>query len=275
MNNVEPENATGAETESEAPKPTKREEELLDVAKEAKGSFGLIESIKNRPMRTAKLDLGFDEINSEKLAGIEAALGQLRNILDKAERNIAAGKEYARIALALEEEIEAAEEGTDLDIDSLRADQADAEAEAAQRAKLGDDIKPVLAKAQELEEAAETVREQVRGQSLSVELRAIPYKLARGSARRARAALEITQKGIPAEKQDEFEERQLLELAYDQVARWRNNSTGEQGGKLDMEVIETMRDFLPISQSSKFFTMVNELQFKNAISESAIAQADF
>lgn len=247
--------------------------EVKDVIVEAKESFTLVDAIKNRTMRTAKLDLGYDEVNSEKLVGIEAALGQLRVILDRAERNVAAGEEFKRIGAELEQRIKDADDDTD--VPALLAQLADAEAEVEQRSVLSAEIQPLLAKAAELDASANLVREMVRKESLSVEMRAIPYGIARGAARRARKHLGITQKGIPAEQADEFEERQLLELAYDQVARWRDNRTGEEGTKLPMEVIETMRDFMPLSQSGKFFSTVNDLQFKNAISESAIAQADF
>lgn len=247
------------------------DEEVKAVVEEAQGSFALIDAIKNRSMRTAKLDLGFDEVNSEKLVGIEAALGQLRVILDRGERNVAAAEEFRRIIVELEQQ--RTEE--DADVDAIDAQIAEARLEVEQREALGKELTPMLEKAAELEAAADAVREQVRRESLSVELRAIPYAIARAAARRARKALGITQKGIPADMQEEFDERQLLELAYDQVQRWRDNRTGEEGTKLDMAVIEAMRDFLPLSQSAKFFSMVNDLQFKNAISESAIAQADF
>lgn len=252
-------------------------EEVAAVMDEAKESFSkpssLIDAIKNRAMRTVKLDLGFDEPNSEKLIGIEAALGQLRVILDRGERNAAAADEFRRVVAELEEQI--AEPAHGADLEALRADLEEGRREVEQREALARELVPLLEKADELEAAAAEVREAVKKESLSVELRAIPYSIARGAARRARAALNITQKGIPAELQEEFEERQLLELAFDQVQRWRDNRTGEEGTKLPMELIEAMRDFLPLSQSAKFFNTVNDLQFKNAISESAIAQADF
>jgi hypothetical protein len=266
------------EAETEAPTVDLAEhEELKSVIDEAKEKFSspssLIDAIKNRSMRVVKLDLGFDEVNSEKLAGIEGAIGQLRVILDRGERNAGAADEYRRVAVEIQEQI--ADPESNLDVEELKADLAQAEREVEQREALAKELVPLLAKADELEAAAQEVRDAVRKESLSVELRAIPYSIARGSARRARKALDITQKGIPAELQDEFEERQLLELAYDQVQRWRDNRTGEEGTKLEMEVLEALRDFMPTSQSAKFFSTVNDLQFKNAISESAIAQADF
>ena len=251
--------------------------EVTAVAEEAKENFsgptGLIDAIKNRNQRTVKLDLGYDEVNSEKLVGIEAALAQLRVIVERGQRNAAAADEFMRIGAELEQKIKDADEDTD--VLALRAELAEAEKEVRERQALAEELKPLIAKLEELDASADEVRAVVRKDSLSVELRAIPYGIARGSARRARKALGITQKGIPAELKDDFEERQLLELAYDQVQRWRDNRTGEEGTKLDMAVIETLRDYLPLSQSAKFFSTVNDLQFKNAISESAIAQSDF
>lgn len=242
------------------------------IVDEAKESFTLIDNIKNRAMRTVKLDLGYDEVNSEKLVNIESALAQLTNILEQAERNGSGIPELKKDVAKHKRDLKKAnaEEAGPIQ------DQLDeAERQIEQRATLLEQIAPMRVKLEEMDTAAGAVRTQVNKESLSVELRALPYAIARGSARRARAALKITQKGIPEDMQEAFEERQLLELAFDQLVRFRDNKTGSSGSKLSIAEIEAIRDFLPLSQSSKFFGAVNDLQFRNAISESAIAQADF
>lgn len=242
------------------------------IVEEAKESFALIDNIKNRAMRTVKLDLGYDEVNSEKLVGIESAIGQLRNILERAERNAGGIDEYKKTVARLKRDLKKANPE---EAGAIQDELDEAERQITERVTLLEQIAPLNEKVAEMDAAADEVRTKVNKESLSVELRALPYAIARGSARRARAALKITEKGIPEDMQDAFEERQLLELAYDQVVRFRDNKTGQSGSKLSIEEIEAIRDFLPLSQSTKFFSTVNDLQFKNAISESAIAQADF
>jgi hypothetical protein len=261
---------TTPEVEAEAPT-----DETLDVnaiVGEAKEKFSLINNIKNREMRTVKIDLGYDEVNSEKLVGIEAALGQLRTLIERAERNGAGVDELKKIVTKLKKELK---EANPEEAGPIQDTLDDAERNIKERTNLLEQMKPLMAKLVEMEAGAEVIRELVRKESISVELRAIPYTIARASARRARAYLKITEKGIPEALAEAFEERQLLELAYDQVLRYRDNKSGESGTKLTIEQLETFRDYLPMSQSTKFFTAVNELQFRNAISESAIAQADF
>lgn len=250
------------------------EEEVKGIVDEAQGEFGqvsLVDSIKNRPMRTAKLDLGYDEVNSDKLTQIESALAQLNAILDRAEANTAGldvhKEDLAKLKLELEED--------GADTAKLHSSIAEVERVIDQKESLLTELAPLREQQAKLDEAANEVRALVADNSLSVEIMALPYKIARGAARRARKKLKITEKGIPADMQEEFDEQQLLEISYDQVVRWRDNRNGDSGTKLDMEVLETMRDFLPMSQSAKFFNTVNDLQFRNAISESAVAQADF
>ncbi|MBG6106639.1 hypothetical protein [Frigoribacterium sp. CG_9.8] len=250
--------------------------EVEEIIEEAKASFiesgSLIDNIKNRDMRTVKIDLGYDEVNSEKLIGIEAALGQLRNILDQAERNGSGVDELKKVVAKLKRDIKKANAE---DAGEIQDQIEEGERQISERIALLEQMAPLRAKQIEMDMAADEVRALVNKESLSIELRAIPYKIARGAARRARKTLGLTEKGIPEDRQDEFEEQQLLELAFDMVGRFRDNRNGRSGTKLSLEEIETIRDFMPISQSSKFFAAVNDLQFRNAISESAIAQADF
>lgn len=249
--------------------------EVNGIAKEAQESLGegsLIDRIKNRKMRTVKLDLGYDEVNSEKLAVAQTALDSMQELVERGDKNIAKAVEWKKARAALKHDLKTAnpEEAGEIEekIESLSA-QIDATAGIAKQL---DSIRGNLeALSKEIDETTALVR----ADSLSVELRALPYTIARGAARRARKHLGITEKGIPEDRQDEFADRQLMELAYDQVVRWRDNKTGDEGTKLDMSVIEALRDFLPLSQSGKFFAAVDDLQFRNSISEAAIKQTDF
>lgn len=256
--------------------PVEAKDEVDQIIDESREVFvDLVDAIKNRPMRTIKLDLGFDEVSSEKLLVVEDALGKLRVILDRASRNSSGIDLFQAAAADLETKL-AHDDGSDPEQTKLwEAEFAEAVEEVESRQALAAAMAPLEEKVAEMEEQATEARKQVAAESLSVELRAIPYGIARGAARRARKTLGITQKGVPEDMQDEFEEEQLMELAYDQVVRWRDNRTGKEGTKLTLEELRTFRDYLPLSQSSKFFNTVNDLQFKNAISESAIAQADF
>lgn len=246
------------------------------IVDEAREDFelveGIVDALKGRNMRTRKLDLGYDEVNGEKLDGIESALIQLGQILDNAASNadrIAPFKaELAKVKKSLK--TASAEAAGPLEETKAHLERQIAECEA-----IVEEIAPLRAKQKEMDAAAQEIRDAVNKDSISIELRALPYTIARGAARRARKALGITQKGIPEELQEEYDERQMIELAYDQVARYRDNKTGESGSKLTIEQIETIRDYMPLSQSTKFFRAVNDLQYTNAISETAIAQADF
>lgn len=254
-------------------------EDVIDpeaIVAEARDDFELsetlIEGLKGRKMRTRKMDLGFDEVNGERLEAVEGALAQLRVLLGNAERNGKAIEPLQKELAKLKRDIKKAnaEEAGSLQ------DQIDRiERGIAERKAIVADLKPLREKLNAMDADAEEMRLEVKKASLSVELRALPYTIARGAARRARKHLGITEKGIPEDKAEEFNERQLVELAYDQVVRFRDNRTGATGTKLTVEQIEAIRDYMPMSQSGKFFTAVEELQFSNAISESAIAQADF
>ncbi|MGN6324494.1 hypothetical protein [Pseudolysinimonas sp.] len=247
-------------------------ETVEELIEDAKGSFSLLDTIKNRAMRSAKLDLGYDEVNSDKLIAVEAAIAQLNTVLDRAAQNASDLDEYEKRVRSFKAKLK---KGTPEERAELEPQLAKLEQEVADKKNLLVELKPLQDKAAEMAKEADKLRADVAAQSLSVELRALPTTIAKGATRRARKVLGISQKGIPEDREQEFADEQIAQIAYDQVVRWRDNRSGEEGTKLDIEVIRAIRDFMPLSQSAKFFATVDDLQFKNAISESVIAQSDF
>jgi len=132
----------------------------------------------------------------------------------------------------------------------------------------------VIAPVRRLKER-DAVLAEVQKQSISVEMRAIPPKLNKGVIRRTRQSLGIIDKGIPEDRLDEFNERYYVELAVDLIVRWRDNRTGQESFKMNAEQITTLVDFLPTSESNRFIRTIDDLQGRTAISEAAVAQADF
>lgn len=242
--------------ENEAPEEVK--EVIEAVVEEAREGFNLIDQIKNRAMRTAEVVVGFDEVNGARLGQIEESIAQINDVLERA---TAQTEDLDELRASLDS----------LDIE----DRVEVEKKIAEREALLEGLAPIRENLAGLQAAADELREEVRKSSYVIELRAIPPLIARGATRRARAALNITEKGIPEALYDEYQKQVTLELCHDQMVRFTDRSTGESRNKLTVAEISALNDYLPISQAEKLFAEVNDLQFRNAVSESAIAQVDF
>lgn len=244
-------------------------EVIKEIAEEARESFSLIEKLQNRQMRTAKITLGLDEVKSDQLAAIDALRTRLEmailNASSKVQDPAETKKELAKLkrklkteySYELEQEISEKEEALPVQSEAF---------EALQKLKATYD---------EQEGEADKIRAEVNKESYSLELRALPEVIVNGARRRARQTLGFKAKGVPEGREQDLEDETILEIAVDQTVRFRDNSTGEEKPKLTLDEVRAMRDFLPSSQSQKFIGTVMDLQFRNAISESAIAQADF
>lgn len=239
--------------------------EVEQIITEAQEDFDLFEEIVGRPMRTRKLTLGFDEVNGEKLVILENAKTRVGTL-------VAVMKDKVGNVEALEKELASVKRKRTGDHAAEIAD-LQAKLDAARAAQ--EALKEPVQRFGEIEKEVEEVRSIVKAKSISIELRALPPKIRRGVVRKARKALGITDKGIPEERMDEYTDRYYVELASAQVVRWRDNRNGKEGFTLTPERIQILVDNLPEGEGNRLLQSVAELQERTAISEAAVAQADF
>lgn len=127
----------------------------------------------------------------------------------------------------------------------------------------------------EVEAELETARAEMLKSALTFQLQALPSLIVKDVRRKTRAALGITEKGIPEGREDDFNDRFLLEMIAAQTVSFIDHGEDRAYGTVDIETLQTLEDELPPLQWGKIVTAANDLQFRNVISEAAIQSADF
>ena len=119
------------------------------------------------------------------------------------------------------------------------------------------------------------LRERLHKSSMTFTLQALPDVIVRGLRRQARAALDITTKGIPESLEEEFDLEYTAQFLAASVSRWVDNQTGEVYKSLTADAARSLRDLLPPGQFPRLNRAMVELSHEVAISNQATDSADF
>lgn len=122
---------------------------------------------------------------------------------------------------------------------------------------------------------ADEIRAELLKTSFSFELRALPPVILKGVQRKTRKTLGITDKSIPAEREEDYNDAFRLQLIADQAVRFVDREDPGRTSLPTVQELAAMRDFLPMNQWAKVWLAADDIQFRNVISESAVESADF
>ena len=219
---------------------------ITQIVAEAKAGFNLTARLQGRALRTGSITVYTDEIAGEKYKAIDLKLQQISDSaanlkkLAEAARNV--GLEAG--AVALETEAGNALANTDL---------------AAYAA---------------LETEQEAVKAELDASSLTFELRAVPEIIVKDTRRKSNLALSI--KGpVPEDRQDEWGEYFTALLLTQVIRKVTDHATGDSAESISLEDARSLGDYLPLSQFQRLSVKMADVQYKNSISDSVTAEADF
>lgn len=222
------------------------EQEVEQIATEAKEGFDLEATLNDRAFRTASITVFTDEVTGEKLEEVEQAIAKLVG---------------APESLTLLQD--AAEKFGLADAAKALRDIHDGLAESAN---------PKILK--RLEAERDELKKEMGKTALTFELRAVPTLIIKDARRKAKAELGIVGKGIPEASLEQFEERATAHVLSNVVRQYTNASGAVNKGLTSLQA-GFLGDTLPEAEFHRLTLKLNEIQFKNVIGESVTASADF
>lgn len=227
---------------SPAPEPALTSDETAEieqVVKEVKRGFSLKDRLEKRGLRKVTVTLFLDE-------------------------NVGAEhKEIADKIIALNAQID--------ELSEMHGQSVEGETKAA----LLKEIERVTAERDEMIPERDALEDRLREEALIVHLRAVPPVIARDAHRRARAELEIEEKNIPRNRMEDFLPVMNCHLLSLTVQSITDTATNETNDGLSYQDARDLMDYLPSSQTERLANALNEVQFRDAFSESIEAQEDF
>lgn len=219
-----------------------QEAQMEQVAQEIKKGFSLKERLENRGLRRAKVTLYLDEN-----AG-------------------ARHKAVADRIKAIQAEVDDAQQERDM---------ADSVSNEAVKAQAEQKVGTLVAERATLTVQVMEMEKELERDSLAVSLRAVPAKIAKDCRRRAKVSCDITGKDIPEDKMEEFVQAYNAHLMSLTVVSITDNSTGGINEGLSYQDANDLIDFLPPGQYERLSRAMNEVQFRDAFSETLEVQEDF
>lgn len=223
------------------------EAQVKALAVEAKATYELRDRLQNRGMRTDKIRIFTDEVTANDHAEVELEIAKLKGtsqglkLLIEAAGNLGLLDETAYLI--------------------GRAEQLTDDANADKIAKL--------------EAEAAELKESLVASAFDFELRAVPRLIVKDIRRKTRTALGITTKGIPADQEEAFNELSGNKLVAALTLSYTDRFDGTVITNVTEEDAATFSDMLPEGEFGRLTVAVNELQFKNVITESITDSGDF
>lgn len=126
-----------------------------------------------------------------------------------------------------------------------------------------------------LELATEQALAELKKTAITVKLRAVPPLIMKACRRKARKEIGLKGKGIPQDLAEEFSEAFTTHLLAELCTGYINHKTGTERSAITVTGAKALRDLLPEPEWDRLDLKMGDIQFKNVISESATAQADF
>lgn len=222
--------------------------EITAVVEEARENYSLEDRLRNRGMRTKTIGVYTDEPTAEKHLEIENKI----NLLNRG-------------ATAVQMMIEAAREAGLNDA---------AEALQPVLEKIVTDPEYRAEEIAALEAERNALANELRSTALVFHLRAVPELIIKDSRRQAKKKLGITGKNVP-EAQDEIFDDYVTGFILSAVTEHYVDNVDGSVHNLDPDNARFLADLLPRGEYLKLTGALQEVQFKNVISQSVTDQADF
>lgn len=226
------------------------EEEIEQIATEAKGDYDLAARLRGRSMRTKTVTLFTDEPTAEKHQELESKIKLLRASVENMEiiREAAVSIELPQVAKAIQKIID----------DALKNDDGyNAE------------------KVAELEAERDELAEELKKTAFVFNLRAVPPIIAKDARRQAKKKLGITGKNVPEAEDEFFEEYVAAYTLAAVVEQYTDKVDGSVHKSLSADDARYLNDLLPDGEYKKLLTALGEVQFKNVISDTVVDSANF
>lgn len=122
----------------------------------------------------------------------------------------------------------------------------------------------------ELQAAAEEAKAALEESALTFHLRAVPELVVKGARRAAKKA-----HGTLPDAVNEYNSTLYANLLASTIHKVVDADGAEQTGKLTVEAAADLEDYLPVHEYVKLVALLQEIQFKQAVSDSATGEASF
>lgn len=216
-------------------------EEVDGIIAEAKTDYDLIDRLRKRGMRTATIKLYTDEITGDLLG--TAHDEPVNNIL-----GIPVSSKRVREGVLGEiDELESVINPNDGQKKRLKA----------------------------LHAEAKKLRATLEATSIIFKLRAVPQIIVDSVRRETKQALKIKGKNIPEDREEEFIQKNNALLLSKIIESFTDTEAGITQNGISVEWAEGLKEYLPPYEYVRLNVKLNEIQFKNALSEGVTDQADF
>lgn len=141
--------------------------------------------------------------------------------------------------------------------------------------KVAEITSALAAETAEITDGIGVLREKMHKTSMTFTLQALPDIVVRDMRRKSKAALDITGKGIPEGREEEYALEYTAQMLSASVGRWVDNAEGDTYRELTVEQAKDLRDFLPPGQFPRLDRAMVELSIEVQISNQATDSADF
>lgn len=133
----------------------------------------------------------------------------------------------------------------------------------------------LVAEREPLVQERDKLEAKLKADSITVAMRAVPPVIAKDARRRAKVTCDITEKTIPEDKAEEFVRAYNAHMLSLVVQTITDSASGETVEGLDYEGAIDMANYLPQGQYVRLSQALNEVQFRDAFSQTIEGQEDF
>jgi hypothetical protein len=239
-------------------------EQQQKIEKVTKRGFDLKARLEGRGLRRGSITLYLDEEKGVELGDAYDVRNQLGGFIRRERSGVIGDLDIAReqrenLTTEYEQKLEAWK---------TAEIEGDKEPEAPDTSELDATIAEIEAKHDALVAELEQT-------GLVLQLRAVPPVIQKDCHRKAKATLEITEKNVPADKEDEFKACELAHLLSVVVQSITDIESDTVNDDVTYDDAKALMDFLPPSQWARLDAKLYEVQFTDAISRSIESQEDF
>jgi hypothetical protein len=249
-------------------------EQQKNIEKVTKRGFDLKARLEGRGLRRGSITLYLDEEKGVELGDAYDVRNQLGGFIRRERTGVIGDLDLAREER--ENLIAANEKRNEEAIQVMRnASMAEAEIERASAELPQADTSEIDATIAEIEAKRDEMVAELEKTGLVIQLRAVPPVIQKDCHRKAKATLEITEKKVPADKEDEFKASELAHLLSVVIQSITDIESDTVNDDVTYEDAKALMDFLPPSQWARLDAKLYEVQFTDAISRSIESQEDF
>lgn len=241
--------------------PVEVREELKRINEVTKKEFNVIDRIKNRGLRRGQVTLYLDEEVGPELGWAHDARTLTGAVIR--ERAGVVG-EIDEVLMRRELAVMSFEEADN----AAEVAGSQARADRSSLAEFDKEIEVLEARRLELQEKLDE-------SAIVVNLRAVPPVIEEDTHRLARQTLGIEEKGVPADREEEFKRSKLAHLMTKVITSIRSVEDDSESEGCDYDTAIYMVENLPTGQFHRLDLAIGRVQYTDAISRSIEGQEDF